>query len=36
MERLQIDMNFFKTVDADNQKLKTTIFKGMRPENVKT
>ena len=36
MERLQIDMNFFKTVDSDNQKLKTTIFKGMRPENAKT
>ena len=36
MDRLNIDMDFFKTVDSDNKKLKTTVFEGMREENAKT
>ena len=36
MERLKIDMDFFKTVDSDNKKLKTTVFEGMREENAET
>ena len=35
MDRLNIDMDFFKTVDSDNKKLKTTVFEGMREENAK-
>ena len=36
MERLNIDMDFFRTVDSDNKKLKTTVFEGMREENAET
>lgn len=36
MDRLNIDMDFFKTIDSDNKKLKTTVFEGMREENVET
>ena len=33
MDRLDIDLQLFKTVDADNRKFKTTIFNGMRSED---
>ena len=32
MDKLAIDLQLFKTVDADNGKTKTTIFNGMRSE----
>lgn len=33
MDKLSIDLQLFKTVDADNSKIKTTIFNGMRSED---
>ena len=33
LNKLEIDLQLFKTVDADNRKFKTTIFNGMRSED---
>ena len=33
MKDLNLDYNFFKTMDADNKKIKTTVFSGMRHES---
>lgn len=32
IDKLQLDLDFFKTVDSDNKKFKTTVFNGMRGE----
>ena len=36
MKDLNLEYNFFKTMDADNQKIKTTVFSGMRHESTNT
>ena len=33
MKDLNLDYDFFKTMDADNKKIKTTVFSGMRHES---
>jgi UDP-glucose 6-dehydrogenase len=33
MKDLNLDFNFFKTMDIDNKKIKTTVFSGMRNES---
>ena len=33
LDKLDLDLQLFKTVDADNRKFKTTIFNGMRSED---
>ena len=32
IKKLDLDLQFFDTVDSDNSKFKTTIFNGMRHE----
>ena len=32
LEKLDIDFDTFKSIDADNGKLKTTVFNGMRKQ----
>ena len=36
LKDLNLDFDFFKTIDSDNSKVKSTIFSGMRHESTDT